>query len=250
MDEEFRRKIEEASRTLSDADPRLRLKAIRKLTDIGMCLAWEDRPVVVERLARLIEDKEPFIRWNVAIALGMVGHEKGLEALEKLIKDEHANVRFRAALALGLIGDERGIATLEKIIADPYKIGEHAVVRAFTAMALGMMHQIEEALPLLEKLTRDEDPVVRWHASVSLGDVGLKEGLSSLSRLTKDPVPFVRGHTAIAVAQIGDPNGLPILEETLRFTKEQAEIKQTPAEQKMKGVCEKALELLRSLTQK
>lgn len=246
MNKELEKKMEEACCSLSDADPRLRLKAVRRLTGIAVRLAWEERHRIVEELAKLAGDKEPFIRWNVAMALGRIGHESGVDALERMAGDEHANLRFRVALSLGLIGDPAGIPILERYVEDSYKIGEHAVVRAFAAIALGQIGD-PAGVPLLSRLACDPDPAVRWHAAVALGEVGLREGVSILSMLTEDPVPFVRGHTAIALAQIGDPDGLPILERALRYTAEQAQTKPTPAEQKMKGVCEKALESLTNI---
>lgn len=41
-------------------------------------------------------------------------------------------------LLLVLIGNEMAIQVLEKMTYDTYKIGEHAVVRAFVAIALGV----------------------------------------------------------------------------------------------------------------
>jgi hypothetical protein len=40
---------------------------------------------------------------------------------------------------VGLIGAPQGIRILERYVEDPYKIGEHSVVRAFAAMALGKL---------------------------------------------------------------------------------------------------------------
>ncbi|MBN4080778.1 HEAT repeat domain-containing protein [Caldithrix abyssi] len=95
---------EEIFQALSNADPRTRLKAIRRLSGMASELALKDRQPIAERISRLLDDKVAFIRWNVAIALGQIGDENALPVLEKMVGDEHANVRFRAALALGLIG--------------------------------------------------------------------------------------------------------------------------------------------------
>jgi HEAT repeat protein len=202
-----------------------------------MCLGWEDRPVVVERLARLIEDKEAFVRWNSALALGKIGHESGLKYLGKLVGDEHANVRFRATLALGLIGHENSIPVVEKMVYDTYEIGKHFVVRAFAAIALGMIPPQESSVRALAHLVQDEDPVVRWHVAVALGNVGLESGVEHLAKLIEDEIPFVRAHAAIALAQIGHESGMPYLE---RLTKDS-----TP---RVAKIAQDSLELLRSLT--
>lgn len=92
---------------------------------------------MVDLVGRLAGDKEAFVRWNVAIAVGKIGHPSGVKVLEEMVRDEHANVRFRVALALGLIGHPSGIPLLEKLAGDTYTIGEHYVVRALCGYSVG-----------------------------------------------------------------------------------------------------------------
>lgn len=204
-------RIEQESESLKTKDPRQRLAAVRALGRAARALPLEERKGIVDHLAGVALDPEPFIRWNVAIALGEIGNEAALRVLERMASDEHANVRFRVAQALGFIGDVRGIAILERYVEDSYKVGEHAPVRAFAAIALGMIGH-PDAVPLLARLARDTEPTIRWHAAVALGDVGSPAGLEALKQLMSDPVPFTRAHTAIACAEIGDAAGLPIVE--------------------------------------
>ncbi len=196
---------------LLDKDPRNRLSALRDLTDIASKLSYYERESIVEQVGKLAEDEQPFIRWNVAYALGKIGHEKGIRILEKLTADEHANVRFRVAYSLGLIGNELAIPILEKMTSDTYKIGEHAVIRAYAVQALAKF-QHETSVKALGRLVEDEDPVVRWHVAVALGDIGLESGVQYLAKLVNDKIPFVRAHTAIALAQIGHESGLEYIE--------------------------------------
>ena len=70
----------------------------------------------------------------------------------------------------------------------------------------------ESSVRALSTLIDDNDPVVRWHVAVALGNVGLATGVEHLPKLVEDQIPFVRAHTAIAFAQIAHPDGLPYLE--------------------------------------
>lgn len=206
--------FDEAAALTASVDPRERLAAARRLARLGRALSGEERGRLVELLDLLARDPEPFVRWNVALALGELGDRNGLEVLGRMAEadDEHANVRFRVALAVGLIGDPAGIAILERYVADPYRIGDHSVVRAFAAIALGRIAH-RDTVPLLARLARDEDPVVRWHAAVALGDVGETTAVEVLAALATDPIPFTRAHAAIGLAEIGDARGLPALEQ-------------------------------------
>jgi HEAT repeat protein len=203
--------LEEASRLLEDADPRKRFQGVSALAAMGRQLPLAERARVVELIGSLVNDKGSFVRWNVATALGQVGHESGVKYLGELLGDEHANVRFRVAQALGQIGSEIGVPVLEKLAYDSYDIGGHYVVRAYAAAALGMI-PCEGSVRSLAALVQDKDPVVRWHAAVALGNLGFPSGVEHLAKLVEDDVPFVRAHTGIALAQIGDESGLPYLE--------------------------------------
>ena len=163
--------LEKARQKLPDLDPRRRLEGVVELTAVAERLEVDERQEIVALLSELASDSEPFVRWNVAIALGEIGHESGVEVLEKKVQDGHANVRFRVALALGLIGSKRGVAVLEKLLDDSYEIAGHFVVRDFVAMALGKIGDLS-GVSALAKLAGDEDGLVRWHAAVALGDIG------------------------------------------------------------------------------
>lgn len=205
--------FDQISTLLRSEDPRDRLRGVRQLQQISS----EDR-AERERAAQLLSplagDPEPFVRWNAAVAAGLLGGPGALELLqsEAEVADEHANTRFRVALALGLLGDRRGLGVLERYADDPYTIGEHAVVRAFAALALGLLGD-PAGVKTLIVLAKDADPVVRWHVAVALGDIGHPDGLETLLALTEDPIPFVRAHASIGLAQLGDPKGLAAVEQ-------------------------------------
>ena len=118
MDREVAGAIEDEARFLADDDPRRRVAAVRTLTELATQLVPNDREQVVELVDVVASDQQPFVRWNVAIAVGEIGHPKGVEVLGKLLGDPHANVRLRVALSLGLLGQEIGVPALEKMIYD------------------------------------------------------------------------------------------------------------------------------------
>lgn len=200
-------KINRETRRLTAEDPRVRFDAVTRLTELVLTVEFEERRKIVERLGELVSDPEAFVRWNLALALGKIGHPAGIKYLGKMARfDEHSNVRFRVALSLGLIGHGAAVPILERFSEDQYKIGESFVVRQFAVIALGMIRS-QKSVKALGKFVEDKDPVVRWHAAVALGNIGLKSGIPLLAKLVDDPVPFTRAHTAIALGQIGDKSG-------------------------------------------
>jgi HEAT repeat protein len=210
--------LERVASLLGSDDPRERLRGVRTLAGLGQeSPSPEERERAAGLLAPLASDPAPFVRWNAALAAGLLGGAGARELLEAeaQVADEHANTRFRVALAIGLLGDPAGLPVLERYVEDPYRIGEHAVVRAFAALALGLLGD-PAGIPALARLAEGADPVVRWHAAVSLGDIGHPDGLEALVALTADDVPFVRAHAAIGLAQVGDERGLEAVERVAR----------------------------------
>lgn len=206
--------LERVASLLESDDPRERLRGIRALAGLSQeSLNAEERERAAGLLVPLTSDPAPFVRWNAALAAGLLGGAGARELLasEAQVADEHANTRLRVALSIGLLGDPRGLPVLERYAEDPYAIGEHALVRAFAALALGLLGD-PAGIPALARLAGDDDPVVRWHAAVALGDIGHPDGLETLVALAEDEVPFVRAHAAIGLAEIGDERGLEAVE--------------------------------------
>lgn len=61
--------IRKEAEALPNSDPRVRLQAIRNLSQIALELPVKERGEIVEYLGQLVNDPEAFIRWNVAISL-------------------------------------------------------------------------------------------------------------------------------------------------------------------------------------
>ena len=172
--------VEKAAQKLSHPDPRRRFEGVDELAAVANRMGLAEKQEIVALLSDSASDSEPFVRWNLALALGAVGHESGVEVLEKMVQD-------------------------------PYEIAGHLVVRDFVAMALGKIGD-PSGVPALAKLADDEDGIVRWHAAVALGDIGHESGIPYLAELLDDPIPFCRAHAGIALVEIGHKDGLPYLE--------------------------------------
>lgn len=205
--------FEQAAQLLGDPDPRRRLAGVRKLA--RACPSDEaERGRAVELLGGLARDEADFVRWNVAMALGQLADPRALPHLRTLAIDQHANVRLRVALALGLIGEREAggldsLVILTQLARDPYKIGDAYPVRAFAALALGILGEPGGADALVAS-TEDEDPEVRWHATVALGDLCEERALEALVERARDEVAFVRAHAVIALTELGSPEGLEV----------------------------------------
>lgn len=87
---------------------------------LGYMLATEQSETAYLQLARLAEDQEPFVRQQVAAALGKAHTARSEALLIRMIPDTDIRVRWEVALALGESGSEQALSALQAVSADPY----------------------------------------------------------------------------------------------------------------------------------
>lgn len=178
-----------------DSEPRVRIRSILALRDLG--LPAED--VVPPLVEALRTDGDAEVRETAARTLGRICHKSGytspelMEALREALQDENAQVRGEASNALSLLlpQEEADIPRLIALLSDP-----SPEVRANAALALGRYgEKAVEAIPSLLDATGDEDARVRyfaWGAISTVKNVG-EEVVPYILQGLKDPDEQVRG---------------------------------------------------------
>jgi HEAT repeat protein len=125
----------------------------------------------VPALVGLLGNKDEYVRWYAAYALGRIGPEarEAVPALARALGDNNKDVRRCAAEALGRIGPEA-----------------------------------REVVPALVGLLGDENKYVRGHAAEALGWIGLeaREAIPALGKLLNDECEFARKAAADALKKI------------------------------------------------
>lgn len=66
--------IEHRVALLSSKDPRHRLRGVQRLANLASQTNAKEKENTVNLVGNLWNDKEAFVRWNVAIALGKTDH--------------------------------------------------------------------------------------------------------------------------------------------------------------------------------
>lgn len=108
---------------VGDPDPRVRLRVVRALGDIG-------DPSAVGSLAPLVEADGRALRRELAAALGRIGGERALETLDPLLSDPELPVRREAVVALGNFERCRPVGRLVEQLED-----DEAEIRQAAALA-------------------------------------------------------------------------------------------------------------------
>ena len=149
-------------------------------------------PVIIDTLT----DNRMTMRYNAARALGNIGDKKAAPALIKLLDDKDWQVRFYAVEALGKIGDKSAINPVASIMTKDLnkevrlagikclyqvdgKTQYKSVMESFSdtepsirsyAVELSAKWNIEEALPLITRMLKDDrSNVVRASCAHALG---------------------------------------------------------------------------------
>ncbi|MEU4622985.1 HEAT repeat domain-containing protein [Actinoplanes sp. NPDC023801] len=177
---------------LRDADPEVRIAAVRRLAEIR-------RRDAGGPLAALAGDPEPRVRARVAYALGRLGDPAAQPVLRDLLRDTDERVRGRAGEALGRIGGDPAIDALltESGAADPRQ-------RVRAAKALAQVVDDPRAEERLRALAADGDAAVRAAVLSGLATAGDITGrwTSLVADLTADGDVTVRHRVVGTVAHL------------------------------------------------
>ena len=168
---------------LNDASPIVRATAAKSILSLG---ADES----VSSLLPLLNDKDEFVRREVAYALGLTRSRAATSALsERLLSDKEDGVRAAAAVALGQIADEAAVIALVGTLAP------------------------ELSAPAKKKRKPEENVFVLRAAAASLGQIGSRAGTAALiSVLSNEKLPSdVRRESARSLGLIGDQTAVPAL---------------------------------------
>jgi len=178
-------------------------------------------------LLPLLNDKDEFVRREVAYALGEVGNASAAAPLEKRLQsDKSAEVRTAAAVALGKVGDPQTVDSLLAVL-DARPVEDNEMIRRAAARSLGQIAQImrsgkvqvltpQNFLPekykdidrtpspdllshftnAIKKLTNVLDSTseaddTRREAAFALGAIGDPSAAAVLSKYTSSPDPYL-----------------------------------------------------------
>ncbi|HPZ10640.1 MAG TPA: ATP-dependent metallopeptidase FtsH/Yme1/Tma family protein [Candidatus Eremiobacteraeota bacterium] len=184
--------------TLHSEDLEIKRNASFALREIG------DRRALLPLCKMLEEDKDPHVRMNVALTLGILKDEMSIKSLKKVLEDPNPLVRCSIATAIGAIESEESLTLLKKILKDD----DNWRVRRSAIMSL-IKFKDEEAFKTIVMAIEDKEPVVRSSVAIALGEMALEEGIKELEKILKhDPEPSVRKEAISALREIG---GKPII---------------------------------------
>ncbi|MGQ3684302.1 MAG: HEAT repeat domain-containing protein [Candidatus Loosdrechtia sp.] len=112
-------------------------------------------------LIEALKDKDSWVRWNAAVALGEIGDVRAVDALIQAFKDEDSRARERTANALGKIGT---LTTLEKLIKDPdLNIFAPEVFSLARSLAVRFRKEKSDFIPVYPELIDKHRKQVLFH---------------------------------------------------------------------------------------
>ena len=202
---------------LEDEDGAVRADAVRGLWEY----AGRD---LVAPLLRLLEDEEPDVRAEAALALGrfVVLSEVGSLKEEQF---RHVEAGLRRALEDDLEVDEVRGRALEAIGASGRPWVEQAIQHAYESetprLRVSAVHAMGRScdrrwLPLLIDEIASDDAEIRYEAATALGSLADRRAVSHLSPLLHDEDPEVREAAIGALGQIGGSEAKLLLRPLLR----------------------------------
>ncbi len=172
-------------------DPRRRVRA-----DTVLLLGLLGEKSAVDPLTRLLGDREPVIRLQVAEALWRLGNERGLEELVAKTVSAYPDEQIVAVLALAAPRDRRALGHVTGWLVSDYPELSLAATRA-----AGMLGS-DAGYAIAAKAVRSSDVRQRGMAALALGDIGRTDAQPLLAPLLTDPSTEVRLSAATALLQL------------------------------------------------
>jgi len=141
----------------------------------------------VDMLVEVLEDKSAVkrLRGACAVALGMIRDTRAVDAIKKALEtDKDPELRVDTAVAVGLIGDKASLKMLVGILEDPRS---SLYVQGSVTLAVGRIGDISAIDPLVKMMeSKDVQDLNRALAAVALGLLGDRNTIPVLSRIAKD----------------------------------------------------------------
>ena len=179
---------------LSDPSPIIRVTAAKAVLSL-------DPAESAAALLPLLNDKDEFVRREVAYALGATRSRTATASLvDRLLNDKEDGVQGAAAVALGMIGDDNAVIPLASVLApqlsEPAKSKRKPETNQFVlraaAVALGQIKNRAGTPALIAALNNEKFPTdVRREAARSLGLIGDPAAIPALKSVSTSEDPFL-----------------------------------------------------------
>jgi HEAT repeat protein len=147
--------LNQAKADLKHPDPKIKILAIQYLQK-------SDPSIALPLLQEILSDPDPEVRASALHALRKLRNPIACPLLKKYLKDEDPGVRVAALRAIFQIGEKIDLNILLQFLDD-----ESPWVRQKVATLLGWS-QMEDVLPILTEMSKDQDLKVRKAALFSL----------------------------------------------------------------------------------
>ena len=200
LDAALQQKARSVVATLVDApQPMLRSNAVEAAEELP---AEQATPLIAAKL----DDPDPRIRFAAAMSAGRMRLAALRFKIEPMVDGPSPNGRVAALFALHQFGDTSRTTRLQD-----YAVGDDEVVRANTALVLGLIGE-PTAARVLRVMRDDPDNNVRLNAAEALWRLRDYEGFEALLAASISQYSDDQTIAVLALAEPRDPRAIPALE--------------------------------------
>jgi HEAT repeat protein len=142
------------------------------------------------------KDEAPTTRGAGAIALGLLGDERGRATLREALRTEpHPTIRGYIALALGMLGDRESVAELRAMV----ERAQSPRAVAYGALGLALVGQHADAVAIVRRLAETSDDLVAPNLVHALRLMGDRRAVGDLLAVAANPSSAGRSWAAAAL---------------------------------------------------
>ncbi|MBN1282247.1 MAG: HEAT repeat domain-containing protein [Proteobacteria bacterium] len=179
---------------------------VRSAAAYGLGVSGSAAGSAVYLLGGALKDRNQYVRYSSAWALGSIGFKAAAPALTEALKDSDLYVRCAAAWALGQLGSthESVVPVLIEALNDHFSPLEERIHAVHCAAAEALRKIGTAAVPALVEELKNSDRYYSRHAVVRLlGEIGSETAVPVLTAALKDADVAIRDAAAGALGEIG-----------------------------------------------
>jgi len=168
-------------------------------------------------LIELVDDTDPAVRENVALALGeFEGEEEHADILVDYLNDSSSDVVAAAINALEQRGEPHAVGQIQEMVdADAAPVRAAALEAIVTFMPNEEEDTVAEHIGILSESLTDEDSQVQMSALEQLGRFEISMAVTNIAQLVSTEDADVRSSAIEALASTGHDDAQPLIESAL-----------------------------------
>ncbi len=177
---------------------------------LSQILGGIKEPAVEQKLITYLQHKDQRLRGHVSKILSRTGNQATVNAIQNLLPGQAWTSRVEAINVLAFLGESRAISLFRKALDYTSRDEVLRMIDHLVDERVNLNHR-PEAVDVLLRIVRGEDPVQRQKAIEALGKVAGEETAMAVGELVWDEDPTLAQQAVVVLGKLGGTGAISTL---------------------------------------